>query len=343
MGEGMDRVRVSILGATGLVGQWMIKLLANHPFIEIVGLSASPGKVGRKYGDVVHWFIPGDIPEYVKDMALVSTDPADHKAADVVLSALPNDVAWPTESKLANAGLNVVSNASPERMNPRIPLINPEVNWEHLNILRDLKGNWMVKNPNCTAAIISMPLKPIQDLIGTLHIVTLQSVSGAGYLGLSYLAIDGNVIPFIKGEEEKIDIEINKMLGKQLVDHYDPWGKPIYVTATRVPVKYGHTAVIHAILNRNADANQVIERLRRFKSLPQEKELPTAPREPIKVLDRVDAPQPARDLDPMAVSVGRVTIRDNVLRLVVIGDNLVRGAAGITILTIETMKTLGIL
>ncbi len=339
----MDRVRVSILGATGLVGQWMIKLLANHPFIEVAGLSASPGKVGSKYGDVVHWFIPGDIPEYVRDMVLVSTDPADHKTVDVVLSALPNDVAWSAESKLVNAGINVVSNASPERMNPRIPLINPEVNWEHLNILREVKNNWIVKNPNCTAAIISMPLKPIQDLIDALHIVTLQAVSGAGYMGLSYLAIDGNVIPFIKGEEEKIDIEINKILGKQFLDRYEPWSRPIYVTATRVPVKYGHTAVIHAILNRDTDANQIIERLRGFRSLPQEKELPTAPREPIKVLDRVDAPQPARDLDPMAVSVGRVVTRNNVLRLVILGDNLVRGAAGITILTIETMKALGLL
>ena len=339
----MDRVRVSILGATGLVGQWMVKLLANHPFIEVVGLSASPGKVGRKYGEAVHWFIPGDVPEYARDITLVSTDPKDHKSADVVLSALPNEVAWPIESKLLEAGLNVISNASPERMNPRIPLINPEVNWEHLGILREVKGNWIVKNPNCTAAIISMPLKPIQDLIEALHIVTLQSVSGAGYLGLSYLAIDGNVIPFIKGEEEKIDAELNKMLGRQYPDRFEPWGRSVYVTTTRVPVKYGHMAVIHAVLNRDVDTKYVVDKLSRFKSLPQERELPTAPREPIKVINRVDAPQPARDLDPMAVSVGRVAVKDRVLRLVALGDNLVRGAAGITILTVETMKALGIL
>ncbi len=339
----MDRVRVSILGATGLVGQWMVKLLANHPFIEVVGLSASPSKAGRRYGEVVHWFIPGDVPEYARDITLASTEPRDHKSADVVLSALPNDVAWPIESRLLEAGLNVISNASPERMNPRIPLINPEVNWEHLTILREVKGNWVVKNPNCTAAIISMPIKPIQDLVEAMHIVTLQSVSGAGYLGLSYLAIDGNVIPFIRGEEEKIDAELNKMLGKQFPDKFEPWGRPIYVTATRVPVKYGHMAVIHAILNRDVDVDYVINRLSSFKSLPQEMELPTAPREPIKVINRVDAPQPARDLDPMAVSVGRVAIKDGVLRLVALGDNLVRGAAGITILTLETMKALKIL
>ena len=339
----MDRVRVSILGATGLVGQWMVKLLANHPFIEVVGLSASPGKVGRKYGEVVHWFIPGDVPEYARDFTLISTDPSDHKSADVVLSALPNDAAWLIESKLLDAGLNVISNASPERLNPRIPLINPEVNWEHLGILREVKGNWIVKNPNCTAAIISMPLKPIQDLIDSLHVITLQSVSGAGYLGLSYLAIDGNVIPFIKGEEEKIDAELNKMLGRQFPDGFESWGKSVYVTTTRVPVKYGHVAVIHAILNKDANTEYIINRLSGFKSLPQERELPTAPKEPIKVINRVDAPQPVRDLDPMAVSVGRVTIRGRVLMLVALGDNLVRGAAGITILTVETMKALNIL
>ncbi|MGC8607472.1 MAG: aspartate-semialdehyde dehydrogenase [Vulcanisaeta sp.] len=339
----MDRVRVSILGSTGLVGQWMVKLLANHPFIEVVKLSASPGKVGRKYGEVVHWFLPGDVPEYARDLVLVSTDPSDHRDVDVVLSALPNDVANAVESRLLASGLNVISNASPERINPRVPLINPEVNWNHLTVLREVKGNWLVKNPNCTAAIISMPLKPINELIRELHIVTLQSVSGAGYLGISYLAIDGNVIPFIKGEEEKIDAEINKMLGSQYVDHYVPWSKNVYVTTTRVPVKYGHMAVIHAVLNDSIDQKQIIERLRGFRSFQQEQELPTAPREPIKVLDRVDAPQPMRDLDPMAVSVGRVLVRNNVLRMIALGDNLVRGAAGITILTLETMKVLKIL
>ncbi|WP_069807713.1 aspartate-semialdehyde dehydrogenase [Vulcanisaeta thermophila] len=341
----MDRIKVSILGATGLVGQWMVKLLENHPFIDVVHLSASPGKIGRKYGEVVHWFIPGDVPEYARDITLVSTEPRDHKDVDVVLSALPNEVALPVEQALLSSGLNVISNASPERMNPKVPLINPEVNWDHLNILREVKGNWFVKNPNCTAAIISMPLKPIQDLVKELHIVTLQAVSGAGYLGLSYLAIDGNVIPFIKGEEEKIDAELNKMLGKLDGGSYKPWGVNVYVTTTRVPVKYGHMAIIHAVLkdNANVDVKEITRRLVSFRSLPQERELPTAPREPIKVIDRVDAPQPMKDLDPMAVSVGRIQLRNNVLRLIALGDNLVRGAAGITILTLETMRAMNLI
>jgi aspartate-semialdehyde dehydrogenase len=339
----MGRVRISILGSTGLVGQWMVKLLDNHPFIEVVKLSASPGKVGRRYGDVVSWFVPGDVPEYARDIVLVSTDPSDHKDVDVVLSALPNEVAISVERKLLESGINVISNAAPERLNPRVPLINPEVNWDHLEVLREVKGSWLVKNPNCTAAIISIPIKPLQELIEELHIVTLQSVSGAGYLGLSYLAIDGNVIPFIKGEEEKIEAELNKMLGKQSRDGYEPWNRPIYVTATRVPVKYGHMAVIHAVLREPVDQGSVINRLRSFRSLPQEAGLPTAPREPIRVINRVDAPQPARDLDPMAISVGRVLVRGNVLRMVALGDNLVRGAAGVSILTLEVMRHLKLL
>lgn len=323
----------------------MVKLLENHPFIDVVHLSASPSKVGRKYGESVHWFLQGDVPEYARDIALVSTEPQYHKDVDVVLSALPNDVALPVEQELLKSGLNVISNASPERMNSKVPLINPEVNWEHLNILKEIKGNWLVKNPNCTAAIISMPLKPIQDLIKELHIVTLQSVSGAGYLGLSYLAIDGNVIPFIKGEEEKIDAELNKMLGKLNNGLYEPWGVNIYVTTIRVPVKYGHMAVIHAVLKggSNVDIKEITKRLSTFKSLPQERELPTAPKQPIKVIERIDAPQPMRDLDPMAVSVGRIQLRNNILKLVALGDNLIRGAAGITILTLETMKTLNLI
>ena len=339
----MDRLRVSILGSTGLVGQWMVKLLERHPFIEVVKLSASPGKIGQRYVDAVKWFIGGDVPEYARDIRLVSTDPEDHKDVDVVLSALPNDVAQPIEDKLLKAGINVISNASPRRMDPDVPLINPEVNWHHLNVLKESKGPWLVKNPNCTAAIITLAIKPLADHIKELYITTLQSVSGAGYLGLSYLAIEGNVIPYIKGEEDKINAESNKMLGEFGKGYMRPWGRRIRVTSIRVPVKYGHMASIFAVMDREFALDEVKSTLSNFKSLPQEAELPTAPRKPIIVLDRQDAPQPARDLDHMAVSVGRLSVDGNVVRFVALGDNLVRGAAGITILTLETMRALNII
>ncbi len=320
----------------------MIRLLENHPFIEVVKVSASPAKVGRKYGEVVPWILSGEVPEYARDLPIVSTEPNEHKDVDVVLSALPNEVAAQVEPKLLEAGINVISNAAPERLNPRIPLINPEVNWEHLEVLREWKGAWLVKNPNCTTAIISLALKPIQDLIDGLDIVTLQSVSGAGFLGISFLVIHDNVIPYIKGEEEKIEAELKKMFGRQRLDGYEAWECPIRTTATRVPVKYGHMGVLHIGLKSEVEYSSIIERLRSFKSLPQEKGLPTAPREPIKLISRIDGPQPMRDLDPMAVSVGRITVKGRWLRMVVLGHNLVRGAAGISILTLETMRALGL-
>ncbi|MFP3207340.1 MAG: aspartate-semialdehyde dehydrogenase [Caldivirga sp.] len=339
----MDKVRVSILGSTGLVGQWMVKLLANHPFIEVAALSASPGKVGQRYGDVVKWFIEGDVPEYARGIRLVSTDPVDHRNVDVVLSALPNEVAEPVEARLLEAGLNVISNASPRRMDPNVPLINPEVNWQHLEVLRDFKGPWLVKNPNCTSAIITLAIKPLADHIRELYITTLQAVSGAGYLGLSYLAIEGNVIPFIKGEEDKIAAESNKMLGAMGKGEFTPWGRPVRVTSIRVPVRYGHMASIFAVMDREYDVGEVKQALSGFRSLPQEANLPTAPPRPIIVLDRQDAPQPAKDLDHMAVTVGRLSTSGRVVRMVALGDNLVRGAAGITVLTLEVMKAIKLL
>ena len=336
----MDKIRVSILGATGLVGQWMVKLLEDHPYIEVAALSASPGKVGQRYGDVVKWFIEGDVPEYTRGIKLTSTDPVDQRNVDVVLSALPNDVADPVEAKLLEAGLNVISNASPRRMDPNVPLINPEVNWQHLEVLRESKGPWFIKNPNCTSAIVTLAIKPLADHIRELYVTTLQAVSGAGYMGLSYLAIEGNVVPFIKGEEEKIAAESNKMLGTMGRGKYEPWGRPVRVTSIRVPVKYGHMASIFMVMDKEYSVEDVRSELINFKSLPQEANLPTAPPKPIIVSNRPDAPQPARDLDHMAVTVGRLMASSNIVRMVALGDNLVRGAAGITILTLETMKAM---
>jgi len=216
-----DKIKVSLLGSTGMVGQKMVRMLSKHPYIELVKVSASPQKIGKKYKESVKWIEPGDIPENIAELPIVSTEYEDHKDVDVVLSALPNELAEDVELKLVKQGKIVVSNASPFRMDPDVPLINPEVNWEHLELLKYQKSNknWnglLVKNPNCTAATLSMPIKPLERLIkiNAVYIATLQAVSGAGYSGLPFMAIDGNVVPWIKGEEEKIPKEINKMLGK---------------------------------------------------------------------------------------------------------------------------------
>ncbi|MCY0850882.1 aspartate-semialdehyde dehydrogenase [Sulfuracidifex metallicus] len=344
----MDKIRVSLLGSTGMVGQKMVKILSSHPFIELVKVSASPSKVGKKYQESVKWIEQGEIPDRVREMRMISTEPEDHKDVDVVLSALPNELAEGVELKLVKEGITVVSNASPFRMDPDVPLINPEINWEHLELLkyqRERKGwkGFMVKNPNCTASIMTMPLKPVFGLVSASRtfITTLQAVSGAGYSGLPFMAIENNVIPYIKGEEDKIPKEINKMLGKIEGGKIKNANNVIHVTSTRVPVKVGHMGVINMELKEEIDVNLVKKSIEEFKSLPQLKNLPTAPPRPIILRDEEDRPQPARDLNEgMATSVGRVKIEEGILRFVVLGDNLVRGAAGITVLTLEVMKEL---
>jgi aspartate-semialdehyde dehydrogenase len=348
----VDKLKVSLLGATGMVGQKMVKLLANHPQLELVKVSASPSKVGKKYREAVRWIEPGDVPEEVADLPVVSTNYEDHKDVDVVLSALPNEIAESIELELVRKGKVVISNASPFRMDPDVPLINPEVNWEHLELLKYQKQRkgWeglLVKNPNCTAAIISLPIKPLLDIFRNKKVIitTLQSVSGAGYNGVPYMSIEGNVIPYIKGEEDKIAKELTKLTGR--VED----GKIVHenidssVTSTRVPTRVGHMAVINVIAgDEKINLNEIKERLKNFKSLPQIKNLPTAPKRPIIVRDEEDRPQPILDVNNengMAVTVGRLRHENGVLRMVVLGDNLVRGAAGITVLTLEVMKALG--
>jgi aspartate-semialdehyde dehydrogenase len=347
----VDKIKVSLLGSTGMVGQKMVRILSSHPYLELVKVSASPGKIGRKYKDAVKWIEPVDIPENVRDLPIVSTNYEDHKDVDVVLSALPNELAEGIELELVKQGKIVVSNASPFRMDPDVPLINPEVNWEHLELLKtqQQKKGWkglLVKNPNCTAAIMSMPIKPLLDIAvkSKIVITTLQAVSGAGYNGLPFMAIEGNIIPYIKGEEDKIAKELTKLNGK-LQDHQIiPAPLDSSVTSIRVPTRVGHMGVINLITNEKIDVDEVKKTLRNFRSLPQIKNLPTAPKTPIIIKDEEDRPQPLLDVgaeNGMAVTVGRIRHEGNVLRLIVLGDNLVRGAAGITILTVEVMKELG--
>jgi aspartate-semialdehyde dehydrogenase (non-peptidoglycan organisms) len=346
----MDKLRVSLLGSTGMVGQKMVRLLSSHPFIELAKVSASPNKVGKKYKEAVKWIEEGEIPEAAQDLTVVSTSPEDHRDVDVVLSALPNELAEDVELKLVREGITVVSNSSPFRMDPEIPLINPEINWEHLRLLETQrqKRGWkglMVKNPNCTAAILSMPLKPLLKYgLNKLVITTLQAVSGAGYNGLPFMSIGNNVIPYIKGEEDKIPKESGKMLGELQGDKIAYVKLDALVTATRVPVKVGHMGVVTALFNSPVNAEEVRKELMNFRAFPQDRNLPTAPKHPIRVLEGEDRPQPEIDVKAeggMAVSVGRIRQEGDSIRFVVLGDNLVRGAAGITILTLEVMRELG--
>jgi len=345
----MDKIRVSLLGSTGMVGQKMVKILSNHPYIELVKVSGSPPKVGKRYAESVKWVEEGEIPEQVAEMRMVSTEPTDHRDVDFVLSALPNDVAEGAKLKLVKEGVNVISNASPFRMDEDVPLINPELNWNHIELAKEQRRRgWkgmMIKNPNCTSAILSLAMKPVLESVehGRIYITTMQSVSGAGYSGLPFMAMQDNVIPYIKGEEEKVHKESEKMLGTLEDGKLKRRVLDMEVTTVRVPVRVGHMGVITVETKSEVDVDYLKKSLREFKSLPQQRNLPTAPRSPIILRDEEDRPQPARDLgqDDMAVHVGRIRSTGKALRLVVLGNNLVRGAAGITVLTLEVMRELG--
>ncbi len=340
----MDRIKVSLLGSTGMVGQKMLTLLQYHPYIDVVNLSASMSKKNSKYRDVVNWVEHGDIPEKYRNMELVSTDPEDHKNVDYVLSALPPEAAEETEIKLIKNGINVISNASPYRMDENIPLINPELNYDHLNLLKN-RDTKFVKNPNCTSTIMSMPLNEILKLdYKKITMTTLQAISGAGYTGLPYMSIDDNIIPYIHGEEKKIPAEISKMFGFVNENKIINRSLNMFVTSVRVPVKVGHMGIINVEFNEDPDIEKLKSNLSAFNPLKKFNNLHNAPVNPIIIHNEENRPQNMIDLNNgMEVHMGRFEYRDHNLRFIVLGDNLIRGAAGITILTLETMKEMNLL
>lgn len=334
----MDRLKVYILGATGLVGQRYVQLLAKHPWFEIVGLAASEKNAGKTLAQT-GWVLEEPPPPHIAEMKIEKLDVEKIPRVDFVFSALPSEVAAKVEPQLAARGYMILSNASNMRMDPDVPLIVPEINHEDLSLLerQRVKRGWsggVVKKPNCTTTILNLPLKPILDEWGIerIHIVTMQALSGAGYGGVPSVAIVDNLIPYIRGEEEKVVAETKKILKTDF---------EIYVTTTRVPVLDGHTEVVYVDTRKDFDPTAVADALAKFKGLPQELKLPTAPERPIEVRPQIDRPQPRLDRwagGGMAVVVGRIRkLAPRKLAFVVLGHNTVRGAAGNSILTAELM------
>ncbi len=344
----MDKIKVAVLGATGLVGQRFVELLADHPYFEIVDLLASERSAGKKYKEAVNWVLSSDIPENVADMEvkLLSVENVDSEV-DVVFSALPSSVAKEVEFKFAKKFV-VCSNASAYRLEKDVPLVIPEINPEHIDLIefqkksRGLDG-FLVTNPNCSTIIVLLSLKPIFDAFGieSFAVVTMQALSGAGYRGVPSMAIVDNLIPFIKKEEEKIEKESKKILGK--LENGGIREADIKVTAScnRVPVLDGHTAVVFVKTREKADLDDIKEVMRNFKALPQELNLPTAPENPVIVREEEDRPQPRLDRNAgngMSVTVGR--IREDAIfdfKFVVLGHNTIRGAAGASVLNAELL------
>jgi aspartate-semialdehyde dehydrogenase len=356
MAEGlgnMKRIRVGILGATGTVGQRFVQLLQGHPWFEITALAASSASAGRPYGEVCRWKVSAKMPPAVRDMRVEECAPG--LDCDLVFSALPGEVAGPIEENLAAAGYFVSSNAKNHRLDPDVPLLIPEVNPDHIQIIvhqRRQRGwgrGFIVTSPNCSVTQLVLALKPLQDRFGlrTVMVTTLQAISGAGYPGLPSWDILGNVVPHIGGEEEKVEAEPLKLLGRLEGHEFQPAPMVVSAQCNRVNTVEGHLEAVSVRLGRKAGVDALVEALRSFTALPQELEMPSAPRRPIVVREEVDRPQPRYDRDEqggMAVVVGRVRecpVLD--YKFVVLGHNTVRGAAGGSILNAELLMAKGYL
>jgi aspartate-semialdehyde dehydrogenase len=338
----MRKYKAAILGATGMVGQKFIQMLSQHEWFRISSLAASERRIGKFYGDEVDWKVSSNIPEEVRDLEMLPMDPK-VMDADIVFSALPSDTARKVEAEFASKGFVVASNASAYRMDEDVPLVIPEVNPDHLGLIEVQKGNrgwdgFIVTNPNCTAIVLVISLKPLMDLgLREVKVATMQALSGAGYPGVPSLAITDNIIPFIKGEEDKVESEPLKLLGK--FDGKKVEFAPIKVSASchRVPVIDGHTEAVWAEFDREISVDEVVEAFNSLKPL----DLPTSPEKVIIVRSEPDRPQPRFDRDEgngMSVSVGRIRKDGSkAVKYIVMGHNTVRGAAGASILNAELM------
>jgi len=344
------KLRVGILGATGMVGQRFVQLLENHPQFEITALAASDRSQGKVFQEACTWRLAGDMPAFVKSMTVEAPRPP--LDCDFVFSSLPGDVAREQEGAFALAGYPVISNSSAFRMDADVPLLIPEVNHEHLGLLEAQKaryssGGFIVTNPNCSTIMLALALAPLHFSFGVTAVAatTMQAVSGAGYPGVASLDILDNVLPFIAGEEEKIEQETTKILGQIKGDQIEIAPMAVSAQCHRVNVSDGHFAAVRVNLERRANLPALVAALSSFTSLPQSLRLRSAPEQTIIVREEPDRPQPRLDRDAgngMSISVGRV-MPDNVFdyRFVVLSHNTIRGAAGAAILNAELLIAQG--
>lgn len=342
----MSKIPVAILGATGTVGQKFIVLLQNHPQFEIRELVASPRSAGKPYAEAASWKQDIPVPQDIAGKIVKSLD--ETLESTILFSGLDSSVAGEAETRFAEAGHFVISNSKNHRMDTDVPLVIPEINPDHFEIIRKqpYKGA-IITNSNCSTMFIAMALAPLHKAFGVeaVQATTMQAISGAGYPGVPSIDILGNVVPFIGGEEDKVETEPQKILGTLAGDHIDHAPFPVSAQCTRVPVFDGHTETLSIKLGKKASVDEVKEVLRNFRGMPQEKKLHSAPEFPILVTEQEDRPQPARDIwlqGGMSTVVGRVRecpVLD--IKMTILGHNTVRGAAGAAILNAEAMVALG--
>jgi aspartate-semialdehyde dehydrogenase len=346
-----NRIEVGVLGATGMVGQQFIQQLAGHPWFELKWLAASERSEGKRYSDAAPWRLETAIPDGVAEMTVEACTPG--KGPKLVFSALDASVAGELEQAFADAGHFVLSNARNHRMNPVVPLLVTEVNGDHLGLLRaqararNGKGA-IVTNPNCSTIVLSMALAPLRAFgLRTCLVSTMQAVSGAGYPGVPSLDILGNVIPFISGEEEKLETETKKILGSLNGDSVEPHPVRVSAHTNRVPVVDGHTETVSVGFEQKPTLEALRAAIDGFCGEPQRLGLPSAPERPLLYLDQPNRPQPRFDAGRgrgMTVSMGRLrpcSVLD--WKFVTLGHNTVRGAAGASVLNAELMQAQGLL
>jgi aspartate-semialdehyde dehydrogenase len=345
-------IDVGILGATGMVGQQFLRLLDTHPHFRATWLAASERSEGRPYADAATWRLPGALPDAAARRHVEACTPG--KGPRLVFSALDAAAADALEPAFAAAGHIVVSNARSFRMLDDVPLLIPEVNPDHLQLIarqRQERG-WtgaIVTNPNCSVVALAMSLAPLRAFgIRSVVTTTMQAISGAGYPGVPSFDIVGNVIPGIGGgEEEKIETEANKILGLLRDGRVEPYPAVVSAHTNRVPVIDGHTMTVSVSLDRRVSPAGIAAAMREWRGRPQELRLPSAPERPIEVIEDGFRPQPRLDADRgngMTVSVGRIRECPVLgIKYVTLGHNTVRGAAGAAILNAELMAAEGLL
>ncbi|MDD1743854.1 MAG: aspartate-semialdehyde dehydrogenase [Methanomassiliicoccales archaeon] len=353
----MKKMQVAVLGATGIIGQRFVQLLEDHPWFEIQGLYASERSEGKRLGEVNkvkdHVFLPETLGRKVEQINVGKIA----KNCRLAFSGLPSEIAKDYESQLAEAGVAVFSNAASHRMRDDVPLLIPEVNAKHLDLIKKqptfAQGGFIVTNANCSTTGLAPPLKAMQDAFGLEQVVvsTYQAVSGAGYPGVPSLDILGNVVPYIKGEEEKMEAEILKMLGTLKGGKVQDAKFAMFACCARVPVVNGHLESVVVRCSKEPSADDVVGAMREFRAEPQKLGLPTAPKDAIIVRDEPDRPQPLWDVNAgeplrargMAVTVGRVRKKDDCIKFFLLSHNTLRGGAGGSVLNAELACAKGIL
>jgi len=347
----MQTLEVGILGSTGMVGQNFIQFLQGHPWFKLTWLGASDRSAGKAYRDAMTWHLAGGLPDSVAGLTVEDSKPGN--APQLLFSAMDASVATDIERAFAQAGHVVVSNSRNHRMERDVPLLVPEINPDHLRLVpvqrraRGWKGQ-IVTNPNCSTVVLTMGLAPLKQF-GITRIVTttLQAISGAGYPGVPSMDIVGNVIPFIGGEEEKMQQETQKILGEFRGDHIEPLAAKVSAHCNRVPVVDGHTVTVSVEFSSKPAEADLRHAFDVFTALPQERGLPSAPPRPVIYLEEADRPQPRKDADRgrgMTACVGRLRACPALdYKFVALGHNTVRGAAGVAVLNAELMHSEGML